>query len=294
MGRGQCGSPVMPAASPAVLTEDGQPCRFPFRHGGRLLHSCTSEGSAHRKWWVPAGPGLPSSPRVPGPFHPLLQGDRPSAGGASKRVDGGVRGAWSPESRPALTARHTPPTGVPRLTTTTGTGPGATVRRPPSPRGAQVGAWGWGGPSPGQVGAGPGQGMSLGHQGPRAGGGGATGTELTGERHARQEGCRGCAHYRPGAGGLRLSWGTRTPRTSTGASLRQQPRQRRAVRGAEPGGRLAGLSDLPPALLHVPSCSGPLCLRPLPQWRLLRPHPGPQGLPLHLHPGLRRPGLRHW
>ncbi|XP_045690034.1 hepatocyte growth factor activator isoform X2 [Phyllostomus hastatus] len=33
-----------------VLTEDGQPCRFPFRHGGRLLHSCTSEGSAHRKW----------------------------------------------------------------------------------------------------------------------------------------------------------------------------------------------------------------------------------------------------
>ncbi|XP_054438187.1 hepatocyte growth factor activator isoform X3 [Pteronotus mesoamericanus] len=35
---------------PAVLTEDGQLCRFPFRHGGRLLHSCTSEGSAHRKW----------------------------------------------------------------------------------------------------------------------------------------------------------------------------------------------------------------------------------------------------
>ncbi|XP_059532751.1 hepatocyte growth factor activator isoform X1 [Myotis daubentonii] len=34
----------------AVLTEDGQPCRFPFRFGGRLLHSCTSEGSAHRKW----------------------------------------------------------------------------------------------------------------------------------------------------------------------------------------------------------------------------------------------------
>nr|KAF6386992.1 HGF activator [Myotis myotis] len=34
----------------SVLTEDGQPCRFPFRFGGRLLHSCTSEGSAHRKW----------------------------------------------------------------------------------------------------------------------------------------------------------------------------------------------------------------------------------------------------
>lgn len=37
----------------AVLTEDGQPCRFPFRYGGRMHHSCTSEGSAHRKWWVP-------------------------------------------------------------------------------------------------------------------------------------------------------------------------------------------------------------------------------------------------
>lgn len=41
-----------PCAFPAVLTEAGQPCRFPFRYGGRMLHSCTSEGSAHRKWWV--------------------------------------------------------------------------------------------------------------------------------------------------------------------------------------------------------------------------------------------------
>lgn len=36
----------------AVLTEDGQTCRFPFRYGSRMFHSCTLEGSTHRKWWV--------------------------------------------------------------------------------------------------------------------------------------------------------------------------------------------------------------------------------------------------
>lgn len=45
----------------AVLTEDGQTCRFPFRYGSRMFHSCTLEGSTHRKWWV--GVRGPSSVR---------------------------------------------------------------------------------------------------------------------------------------------------------------------------------------------------------------------------------------
>ncbi|XP_015979710.2 hepatocyte growth factor activator [Rousettus aegyptiacus] len=53
-GRELTSPPGVAASSPSlgspVLTEDGRPCRFPFRYGGRLLHSCTSMGSAHRKW----------------------------------------------------------------------------------------------------------------------------------------------------------------------------------------------------------------------------------------------------
>lgn len=58
---------AIPPPTPTVLTEAGQPCRFPFRYGGRMLHSCTAEGSAHRKWWVPAPPCPPWRPSRPLP-----------------------------------------------------------------------------------------------------------------------------------------------------------------------------------------------------------------------------------
>ena len=61
----------------AVLTEAGQPCSFPFRYGGRMLHSCTTEGGAHRKWWVQV-PAPPSPPWRPS--HPLPSQLRPEPG----------------------------------------------------------------------------------------------------------------------------------------------------------------------------------------------------------------------
>ncbi|KAM6221809.1 hepatocyte growth factor activator [Rhynchocyon petersi] len=53
VGRGvgsQTWPPLTLSAVPAVLTEDGKPCRFPFRYGGRMHQACTSEGGARRKW----------------------------------------------------------------------------------------------------------------------------------------------------------------------------------------------------------------------------------------------------
>ncbi|XP_076992406.1 hepatocyte growth factor activator serine protease [Tamandua tetradactyla] len=48
------GPPPGPASTSGpegrVLTEDGLPCSFPFRYGGRMHHACTSEGSTYRKW----------------------------------------------------------------------------------------------------------------------------------------------------------------------------------------------------------------------------------------------------
>lgn len=126
------GAPDPAAPSPpAVLTEAGEPCRFPFRYGGRMLHTCTLEGSAHRKWWVRG------------------------AHWQVDRVTGVLPGLWLGLRDPH--PRITP--GVQQLTTTTGTGPGATVWRPPRLCRAQVGVGGDSlSPGPGGVGWGEGQG----------------------------------------------------------------------------------------------------------------------------------------
>ncbi|XP_045145431.1 hepatocyte growth factor activator isoform X4 [Echinops telfairi] len=76
-----------------VLTEDGQPCRFPFRYGGRVHRACTSEGGARRKWcatthnydrdraWGYCAPPATTPPGAPGPLDPCAS--RPCLNGGS-------------------------------------------------------------------------------------------------------------------------------------------------------------------------------------------------------------------
>lgn len=110
--------------------------------------------------------------------------------------------------RPPPSAHASPP-GVPRLTTTIGTGPGATVCRTPLPGGAQVGAWGSG-----------------------AGGGG----DLLGGVRAGVGGPVLCSsHCRPG-GWRSGEWGvgsTRPP-TRQGPTLSGVHRAALAIAGATP------------------------------------------------------------
>lgn len=100
-----------------------------------------------------------------------------------------------------------------------------------------------------------------------------------------------------GSGGLCPSQGPCTPR-----GIREGPFALRAPhrglmealanRGCHRGTlRLPARPSRP--FPHVLSCPGSLCLRPLPQWRLLLQYPGLPVLPLQLPPGLHRQRLRH-
>ncbi|XP_075399728.1 hepatocyte growth factor activator serine protease [Tenrec ecaudatus] len=76
------GGTVSGSTEGQVLTEAGQPCRFPFRYGGRVHRACTSEGGARRKWcatthnydrdraWGYCAPPATTPPGAPGPLEP--------------------------------------------------------------------------------------------------------------------------------------------------------------------------------------------------------------------------------